>query len=54
MKRTLHARDGPPWWMRLLIQYRYQVLGIILLVLLVGGLAWGHNPVEVEGVFILQ
>ena len=53
MKRTLHAREGPPWWLVKLSQYRYQIMAIIILMVLVGSLAWGHNPAELEGVYQL-
>lgn len=54
MKKTLHSKEGNPLWVILLREYRYQVLGMIIIFVLIMTLAWAHNPVELEGVYGLQ
>lgn len=54
MKKTLCSRDSNPWWVILLREYRYQVLVMVIIFVLIVSLAWAHNPVELEGVYGLQ
>ncbi|WP_286242161.1 hypothetical protein [Methanobacterium ferruginis] len=53
MRRTLQARERCSWWKIFLIRYRYQVLCLIIIAVLLAALAWSHNPAELEGVYAL-
>lgn len=54
MVRTLTAREARPWWLVFLSKYRYQVIVLVIIFILVVALGWAHNPVELEGVYQLR
>lgn len=53
MVRTLTAREARPWWLVFLSKYRYQVLVLVIIFILLMGMGLAHNPVELEGVYML-
>lgn len=52
-KRTLHHSQGQPWWLKFFLKYRYQVLALVIIAILLLVIGGSHNLVELEGVYQL-
>lgn len=53
-KHTLYHSKKQPWWLSFLLKYRYQLLGLVLLAVLLVVIGGSHNPAELEGTGFLR